>query len=79
MKIWVTEIHAVCPVDGKLKLFCGPSIPAPTMQLAHKYCQMNGLGYCKVIGQLAAEIPCKENTFIPDWDNMLDYEIISKN
>ena len=79
MKLWVTEIQAICPIDGELKTFCGPSVPAPTKQLAYEHCQNNGLGYCRVIGQLVAEIPCRENSFAPDWGKILDYENAQKN
>lgn len=79
MKIWVTEIKAICPIDGGLKTFGGPNIKAPSRQLAHEYCQNNGLGYCSITGELISEIPCKEGTYEPDWDNMVDYENIQSN
>lgn len=79
MKIWGTEVKAICPIDGELKTFGGPNIKAPSRQLAHEYCQNNGLGYCRITDELIAEIPCKEGTYEPDWDNMTDYENIQRN
>ena len=49
------------------------------METAQEYCELNGLGYCKVVGELIAEIPCKEGTYEPDFNNMIDYENIGNN
>ena len=40
-----------------MKLWGGPNIEAETQKAAEEYCQENGLGYCKVIGELIEEIP----------------------
>jgi hypothetical protein len=75
MKFWYTEIKAISPVDGALKVYCGPNVPGINEKTAQEYCENNGLGYCKVIGELIAEIPCKEGTQDPDFENMMDYTI----
>jgi hypothetical protein len=51
MKVWTTEIQAI-GTNGEIALYRGPNIEAETMELAEKYCQENGLGYCKVKGEL---------------------------
>lgn len=79
MKTWCTEIRAINPVTGELTTFCGPNIQAPSWALAEEYLQNNGLGYCRIDGELVAEIPCKPGTYEPDWDNMIDYENIQNN
>lgn len=79
MKYFVTEINAICPISGELKRFCGPNIPAISFNMAVNYCQTNGLGYCKVIGVLVAEIPCKPGTYDPDFEKMIDFEDSSLN
>lgn len=79
MKLWATSITATCPLDGRLKKFGGPNIKAPTKKLAHEYAQNNGLGYCRIEGELIAEIPCKEGSYKPDWGNMIDYESTKLN
>lgn len=79
MKKWCTEIKAIDPTDGIIKSWGGPNIPAISFRDAEMYCQMNGLGYCKVIGELIAEIPCKKGTYDPDFENMINYEQINNN
>jgi len=32
-----------------------------------------------VVGELVAEVPCKEGTYEPDFPNMSDYETIRNN
>lgn len=79
MKTWGTIIYAKCAMTGEQKIFCGPNIKAPSRSLAHEYCQNNGLGYCHIGDELVAEIPCKEGTYEPDWDKMIDYENTQNN
>lgn len=68
-RYYTTLIHAINPKNGNLVLFSGPYIIALSFEDAQRYCDENGLGYCKVDGMLEAVIPCKSNTFIPDWNN----------
>lgn len=77
--MWVTEIHAIDPRDGEMKVWCGPDVPGINHDDAVNYCQQNGLGYCQVLGELMGEIPCKEGTHEPDFDKMVDYEKINSN
>lgn len=79
MRIWGTYVYAKCAVTGLMKTFCGPNISAPSKELAHEYCQNNGLGYCHVTDEIIMEIPCKKGTYEPDWDNAIDYEKPQKN
>lgn len=79
MKWFVTEIHAVCPVMHSMYKWVGPNVPGIDMATAQEYCNNNGLGYCKVIGELVAEIPCKEGSYEPDFSKMVDYEKINQN
>lgn len=74
MDMYITEIKAECPYTGQMKIWGGPNVPGINLQDAQNYCENNGLGYCKVIGKLVAEIPCKEGTYSPDFDKMSDYE-----
>jgi hypothetical protein len=48
MKLWSTLIKAIDPSDNCLKTWKGPNVPGSTRQDAEYYCQVNGLGYCKV-------------------------------
>lgn len=75
----MTEIEAISPLDSELRTFSGPTVPGITEADAQDYCENNELGFCKVIGELIAEIPCKEGTYEPDVDRMIDYQIPSMN
>lgn len=79
MKMWVTQIQVIDPADGSMKSWGGPNVPGINHGDAVQFCQQNGLGYCKVLGDLVAEIPCKEGTNEPDMDKMVDYEKINNN
>ena len=53
MNVYVTEIKAIDPTTGEMLVWAGPNVPGDSFEAAEKYCQENGLGYCKVVGQLA--------------------------
>jgi hypothetical protein len=74
MKRYCTEVRAIKPGTGELTTYCGPEVPGLTLAHAEQYCQDNGLGYCRVLGELIAEIPTKADGLTPDWDGMIDYE-----
>ena len=78
MKLWCTEIKALEAATGEMKTWCGDNIEAPTWRLAQEWCD-NNKGYLKVVGELIAEIPCKENSYEADFDKIIDYEIIQNN
>lgn len=75
MKLWVTEIRAIKPgTTDDMRTYGGPNVPGISAKDAQDYCEREGFGYCMVVGELVAEIPCKEGTYEPDWKNMIDYE-----
>ena len=57
MKLFSTEIHAICPVTKRLAVFSGEKIPAETAEEAHRWAQDNGKGYLHVLGLFIEEIP----------------------
>lgn len=59
MKIYITEIDAICPITGSLDTFEGPRVPGISFDTAEQYCMQNAIGYCKVVGELIADFPCK--------------------
>lgn len=79
MPLFATEIRAIDPITGEMKTYGGPNVPAFTPGMAAHYCQQNGLGYCRILGELVAEIPCKPGTYEPDFKNTIDYEAPSLN
>lgn len=56
MDLWVTSIQAVNPKTGNIELWSGPNVPGLSFKDAEKYCDQNGMGYCKVLGRLVATI-----------------------
>jgi hypothetical protein len=79
MKTWSTIIYAKCAATGEMKQFGGQNIKAPTRQLAHEYCQTHGLGYCHIGDEVVMEIPCKKNSYEPDFDNAEDFDLENLN
>jgi hypothetical protein len=79
MKLYCTEILAVDPQTNTVCLWGGPNVPGISFQDAEEYCQHNGLGYCKVVGELVSETPCKPGTQEPDFDKTIDYENVQNN
>ena len=79
MNIYCTTIKAIKPSTGELVNWVGPNVPGISFKDAQDYCENNGLGYCKVDGLLASEVPCKEGTLEPDWDKEVDYSKIKLN
>jgi len=78
MRLWSTEIKALCPHTGEMKTWTGDNVQAPTWELAQQWCDANK-GYLKVIGELIAEIPCDEETYEADFGGKVDYENILNN
>lgn len=71
---FATTIRALDPITGEMKHWIGPNIEAPSMALAQEYCQNNGLGYCKIEGQLIAEIPVDPATGSVQWHKQTNFE-----
>lgn len=74
MRLWVTEFKALCAKTGVLKTYGGPDVEGLTHGIAQQWCYDNA-GHLNVIGELVAEIPCKEGTYEPDFNKMIDYEL----
>jgi len=78
MKKWCTEIKAIEAKTGEMKTWIGEHVEAPTWDLAQEWCN-NNKGYLKVVGELVMEVPCKENSYEPDWGKAVDYENTQNN
>ena len=74
MKRYSTQIKAINPQTQELVCWAGPNVVGVSVSDAQKRCNNNGLGYCEVIGELIAEVPCKKDSLDPDFGNMIDYE-----
>lgn len=73
-KWYVTEIKAMHPVRKELATFGGPNVPGISVEDAQNFCNEN-IGYCKVLGELVAEIPCIKGTYEPDWSGQINYDV----
>lgn len=56
MNLYRTRIRAVCPKTKELKVYFGPNVPGITFTDAEVFCEVNGLGYCEVVGLIHNEI-----------------------
>lgn len=76
MNLYTTEIRAIDPLDGEIKIWAGPNVPGISWDDAKWYCDNNGLGYCKVVGKLVCEIGTKvENgKIVADFNKRVDYD-----
>lgn len=73
MNLYTTKIRAICPKTGELKTYFGQNVPGISFESAQEYCELNGLGYCKVNGLLVAEIDQY------DHEKDIHYDIIKNN
>lgn len=56
MKKWTTLIDALDPQTKDMCLWMGPLVDGETLEDAQKWCNENGLGYCRVDAQYVGEI-----------------------
>ena len=75
--VFCTELKAVDPRDGKLKNWCGPNVPANSIEEAIEYVT-NNCGWLTVTGELISEIPTKGDSFDADWAKEVNYWEIGK-
>ena len=73
MKTFLTEIYAMCPQEGIMKTYLGPLVPGISYEDAQHNCENNGLGYCKMTGNLVTEIDTKDDGVNPDFSTRKDY------
>jgi len=69
---FITSIQAIDPRDGELKEWAGPNISAISFENAERYCQGNGLGYCKVVGLLVTVIDERTEQSTTNYDQYLN-------
>lgn len=72
MKVWDKVFNQFVVIDG-------PRFEAPTWNLAEEILEKEGYRWLTIIGELVSEIPCKKDSFTPDWDNQIDYKKIQQN
>jgi len=73
IRLWCTEFMAIRVSDGELIKYSGPNVPGINWVDAQNWCHENA-GHLVVIGELVEEVPCFENTYIPDFANAVNYQ-----
>lgn len=73
MRAFETIIKAISPLDGEIHTYFGPTIKAPSKELAREFCDENGLGYCIIGDEVYSEIPCDDVNYRPDWSKEINY------
>lgn len=79
MKIWSTEMQVLNQQTKELHWVEGMKVKAFTKEKAQELLDKYDYHYLVLNDEIVAEIPCKEGTFEPDWNRMIDYEIIQNN
>ena len=79
MKIWSTEMQVLNQKTKELHWVEGMRVKAFTKEKAQEILDRYNYHYLVLGDEIVAEIPCKEGTFDPDWNRMIDYEIIQNN
>lgn len=72
MKVWDRVFNQFVSIEGQ-------RIEAPTWQLAEEILIREDLRWLKITGELVMEIPCKKDSFEPDWEHGIDYQKIQQN
>ena len=60
MNTYITEIQALDEY-GNIQKWAGPKIKAGSFEEAKQYCDDNGLGYCRIVGEFLFESDHSEN------------------
>lgn len=68
MKLFITTIQAIDPLDGELKEWSGPKVEASTWEEAEQKC-IDNLGYCRVVGEFVREIGWNSALFANNIEN----------
>lgn len=65
MNLYITQIKAIDPADGEMKIWSGPNVPGITPTDAQEYCNANGIGYCEVVSEYIGDLHVDpEDTFV---------------
>lgn len=79
MRTFVTEVQAIDPTDGLLKTFEGLRIESINPKMAQKWCNENGLGFLKVVGELVCDISLDENKGISTYNDLMSFIDVHSN
>jgi hypothetical protein len=79
MKRWSTEMQVLNQQTKELHWVEGMVVIAPSKELAQKLLDKYDFHYLVLGDEIICEIPCKPETLEPDWNRMIDYEVIRDN
>lgn len=79
MPFFCTQMQVVNQKTKELVWIDGMKIEAPSLELAQEIIEQENYHYLIITGQLIKEIPCKEGSFEPDWNNAIDYTKLNQN
>ncbi len=79
MKRWSTEMQVLNQQTKELHWVEGMVVIAPSKELAQKLLDKYDFHYLVLGDEIICGIPCKPGTLDPDWNRMIDYEVIRDN
>lgn len=79
MKLWDTQMQVLNQETKELCWVEGMRVRAFTREKARAILDKYDYHYLVFGDEIVAEIPCKPGTYDPDWDKMIDYEVIRDN
>ena len=79
MKRWATKMEVLNQQTKELHTVIGMEIIAYTREKAQELLDKYNFHYLTLDDEIIAEIPCKPWTNEPDWNKMIDYEVIRDN
>jgi len=79
MKLWETKMQVLNQKTQELIWVEGLRVRAYTREKAQKLLDKYNYNYLILGDEIIAEIPCKANTLDPDWNKIIDYQIIQEN
>lgn len=79
MKIFGTKMQVINQHTKEPIWVEGMKVKSPTRESAQRLLDKCDYHYLVLGDELIAEIPCKPGTLEPDWNKMIDYEIIQNN
>lgn len=79
MKLWDTSMQVLNQQTKELMWVEGMRVKAFTREKAQEILDKYDYNYLVLGDEIVVEIPCKPGTYDPDWEKMIDHEVIQNN
>lgn len=79
MKLWDTQMQVLNQETKELHWVEGMRVRPFTREKAQSILDKYDYHYLVLGDEIVAEIPCKPGTYDPDWNKIIDYEVIRDN